>query len=101
MWVDHFEALGDRSANLNFDNYFAVRVSTRVKEILENCLQNSMGILNEPLPYKEVPNVCSKLKPGVSGVLLDYEHIRYAGPQLWELLLELYQSFKSFLLQNP
>ena len=92
-WADHFEALGTSSANFNFDNDFAVSVSTRVKEILEHCLHNPMGILNEPLSYKEVANVCSKLKPGVSGVLLDYEHIRYAGPPLWELLLELYQSF--------
>ena len=102
MWADHFETLGTPSANLNFDNDFAVRVSTRVKEILEHYLRNSMGILNEPLSYKEVANVCSKLKPGVSGVLLDYEHIRYAGPPLWELLFELYQSFfQTFLLQNP
>ena len=64
MWADHFEALGTPSANLNFDNDFAVRVSTRVKEILEHCLHNPMGILNEPLSYKEVANVCSKLKPG-------------------------------------
>ena len=78
---------------MNFDNDFAVRVSTRVKEILEHCLHNPMGILNEPLSYKEVANVFSKLKPGVSGVLLHYEHIRYAGPPLWELLFELYQSF--------
>ena len=67
--------------------------NTRVKEILERYLHNPMGILNEPLSYKEVANVCSKLKPGVSGVLLDYEHIRYAGPPLWELLFESYQSF--------
>ena len=93
IWADHFEALGTPSANLNFDNDFAVRVSTHVKEILEHCLHNSMGILNEPLSSKEVANVCSKLKPGVSGVLLDYEHIRYAGPPLLELLFELYQSF--------
>ena len=33
------------------------------------------------------------LRTGVSGVLLDYEDIRYAGPPLWELLFELYQSF--------
>ena len=93
MWADHFEALDTPSANLNFDNDFAVRVSTRAKEILVHCLHNPMGILNEPLSYKEVAKVCSKLKPGVSGVLLDYKHIRYAGPPLWELLFELYQSF--------
>ena len=93
MWADHFEALGTPSANLNFDNDFAVRVSIRAKEILEHCLHNPLGILNELLSYKEVANVCSRLKLGVSGVLQDYEHIRYAGPPLWELSFKLYQSF--------
>ena len=31
------------------------------------------------------------MKPGVCGFLLDYEHIRYAGPPLWNLLFILYQ----------
>ena len=44
-----------------------------------------------PLTYDEIANVCSKLEPGVCGVLLDYEHIRYAGPPLWNLLFMLYQ----------
>ena len=102
LWADHFEALGTPSANLNFDNDFAVRVSTCVKEILEHCLHNPIEILNEPLSYKEVANVCSKLKPRVSGVLLDYEHIRYAGPPLWELFSNYISLlFKPFLLQNP
>ena len=30
-------------------------------------------------------------KPGVCGFLLDYKHIRYAGPPLWNLLFILYQ----------
>ena len=38
-------------------------------------------------------NICSKLKPGVSGVLIDYEHIRFEGPILWKLLHDLYQVF--------
>ena len=33
------------------------------------------------------------LQTGVSGDLLDYGDIRYAGPPLWELLFEVYQSF--------
>ena len=36
MWADHFEALGTPSANLNFDNDFAVRVSTLVEEKFSN-----------------------------------------------------------------
>ena len=62
-----------------------------VKEFFEACLDDPEGILNEPLTYDEIANVCSKLKPGVCGVLLDYEHIRYAGPPLWNLLFILYQ----------
>ena len=52
-----------------------------------------MGALNEPLTYEEVAGVCSNLKPGVSGVSLDYEHVGYAGPPLWRLLFHLYQQF--------
>ena len=33
------------------------------------------------------------LKLGVSGVEIDYEHIRYAGPPLWKLLFQLYQNY--------
>ena len=33
------------------------------------------------------------LKPGVSGVSLDYEHVSYAGPPLWRLLFHLCQQF--------
>ena len=49
--------------------------------------------LNESLQYQEVFNVCSKLKPGVAGVLVDYEHIHFGGPILWKLLYHLYQVF--------
>ena len=34
-----------------------------------------------------------KLKSGVFGVLIDYEHIRVGGPILWKLLHDLYQVF--------
>ena len=30
---------------------------------------------------------------GVTGLCIDYEHIRFAGPPLWRLLFELYQNF--------
>ena len=51
------------------------------------------GTLKEPLQYQEVFNVFSKLKSGVSGVLIDYEHIRFGGPTLWKLLYDLSQVF--------
>ena len=51
------------------------------------------GDINVPLTYEEVANVCSKLKPGVSGVLSDYEHVRFATPLLWNFMFELYNEF--------
>ena len=33
------------------------------------------------------------MKLGVSGVEIDYEHIRFAGPPFWKLLFQLYQTF--------
>ena len=93
MWADHFEALGTPTVNLNFDNEFADLISTDVQTIFQNCTSDSSGALNGPLTYEEVATVCSNLKAGVSGVLLDYEHIRYAGPSLWRLLYHMYQQF--------
>ena len=105
MWADHFEALGTPSESATYDDGFAAQVSAHVKETFEACLDDPGGILNEPLTYNEIANVCSKLKPGVCGVLLDYEHIRYAGPPLWNLLFILYEkeipnAFANFLSQR-
>ena len=52
-----------------------------------------MGSLSEPLEYEEVARVCSRLKPGVASISIDYEHIRYAGPPRWKALLCLYRGF--------
>ena len=82
MWADHFEALGTPLESATYDNGSAAQVSAHVKETFEACLDDPGGILNEPLTYDEIASVCSKLKPGVCGFLLDYEHIRYAGPPL-------------------
>ena len=90
MWADHFKALGTPTVNLNFDNEFADLISTHIQTISQNCTSDFNGALSGPLTYEEVASICSNLKPGVSGVLPDYEHIRYAGPSLWRLLFHLY-----------
>ena len=101
MWADHFEALGTPSESATYDNGFAAQVSAHVKETFEACLDDPGGILNEPLTYDEIASVCSKLKPGVCGFLLDYEHIRYAGPPLWNLLSHCIKNvFANFLSQR-
>ena len=78
---------------MNFDNEFANSISTHIQNIFQNFSNDPTGALNEPLTYEEVAGVRSNLKPGVSGVSLDYEHVGYAGPLLWRLLFHLYEQF--------
>ena len=93
IWADHFEALGTRSVSVRYDNDFLTCVTTSVKDIFNSCTEDPSGVLNEPLQYYEVEQVCSELKPGVADVSIDYEHIRFAGPNLWVLLHQLFQDF--------
>ena len=93
MWADHFEALGTPSENDYFDNVFLNRVVSGVREIFDCCTNNPFGVLCEPLDCDEVACVCSKLKLGVTGLCIDYEHIRFAGPPVWRLWFEMYQNF--------
>ena len=101
MWTDHFETLGTPSVNDNFDNNFCADIANRVREASDSCMNDPFGDLSEPLVYKEVESVCASLKAGISGVEIDYEHIRFAGPPLWKVLFQLYQDFfmnHSFIL---
>ena len=93
MWADHFEELGTPSENTQFDSDFLTRVTTNVQQIFTSCTDDPSGVLSGPLQYEEVARVCSQLKPEVCGVLIDYEHVKFAGPDLWILLQDLYQTF--------
>ena len=61
--------------------------------MLKICSEDPSGALCAPLEHEEVARVCSSLKPGVSGVSIDYEHVRFAGPTLWNHLFLLYLDF--------
>ena len=93
MWVNHFEALGTPSNNENFDSNFLARVTAGVEDFFKICSEDPSGALCAPLEYEEVARVWSSLKPGVSGVSLDNEHIRFSGPTLWNHLFLLYRDF--------
>ena len=93
----YFEALCTPSVSARYDNDFCTRIATSVKGILTSCIEDPSGVLNEPLQYNEVECVCSQLKPRVTGVSIDYEHIRFAGSNLWVLLHQLFQNvFEKF-----
>ena len=79
--------------NDNFDNNFCANIVNRVRETFDSCMNDPSGNLCEPFVYEEVESVCASLKAGISGVEIDYEHIRFAGPPLWKLLFQLYQDF--------
>ena len=51
MWADHFEALGTPMAGMGFDDNFCARITNRVEEIFEICVEDPSGVLNEPLVY--------------------------------------------------
>ena len=89
MWADHFEALGTPSVSARYDNDFCTRIATSVKDILTYCMEDPSGVLNESLQYDEVECVCSQ----GNRVSIDYEHIRFAGSNLWVLLHQLFQNF--------
>ena len=93
MWADHFETLGTPSVDDNFDNNFCANIVNRVREAFDSCMNDPSGDLCEPFVYEEVESVCTSLKAGISGVEIDYEHIRFAGPPVWKLLFQLYQDF--------
>ena len=67
------------SENIQFDSDFLTRVTANVREIFTSCTDDPSGVLSGPLQYEEVARVYSQLKPGVCGVLIDYEHVRFAG----------------------
>ena len=71
MWADHFEFLGTPFDSSNFDNDFCHRVTTRVHDVLQTCIEDLSGALCEPLEYEEVAHVSSRLKPGVSPLIMN------------------------------
>ena len=66
-----------------FDNNFCANVINRVRKAFDSCMNDPSGALCELLVYEEAASVCSSLKTRMSGVDIDYEQIRFAGPPLW------------------
>ena len=99
MWAGHSGELGTPSENIQFDTDFCTRVTANVQEIFTSCTDDPSGVLSGPFQYEEVARVCSQLKPGVCGVLIDYEHVKFSGPDLWTLLQDVYQEcFESCMI---
>ena len=77
-------------------------MTANVQKIFTSCTDDLSGVqvLSGPLQYEEDAQVCSLLKPGVCGVLIDYKYVRFADPDLWILLQDVYQeSFESYMIR--
>ena len=97
MVITHpfLETLGTPSDNVTYDKSFFQKVSCRIKELFSIFSGNPEGMLSEQLSYEEVCNICDKLKQGVTGIPFSYEHITFAGPDIWFYLFKLYERYFS------
>ena len=93
MCAGHFEELGTPSENTQFERDLLTRLTANVQEIFTSCTDDPSGVLNGPLEYEVVARVCSQLKLGGCDVLIDYKHVKFAGPDLWILLQDVCQEF--------
>ena len=100
MWFEHFKCLGIPSTHNHYDSSFcdfvANAVVTKFKSVLTD-KSNSFDI-NSPIEESEVVSVCKSLTGGTAGGICQttYEHIKFGGPPLWNLLYKLYnQMFES------
>ena len=73
---------------------------TKFKSVL-TVKSNSFDI-NSPIEESEVVSVCKSLAGGTAGGICQttYEHIKFGGPPLWNVLYKLYnQMFESSAVQ--
>ena len=93
MWADFFETLGQPTTDDSYDENFRIKVESAVEQIFAECV--STLSCTEPLfVYDTMKEVCQGLKCGVAGGpdMITYEHLRYGGPVLCDILSKLYLS---------
>ena len=80
---------------MTYDKSFFQKVSCLVDELLSIFSGSLEGKLSEQLSYEEVCNICDKLTQGVTGIPFSYEHITFAGTDIWFYLFKLYERYFS------
>ena len=99
MWTNHFEFLGQPTVEASFDEPFRLKVESAVQEIFIDCL-NTLSCTNSIFIFDAVQEACQGLQCGVAGGpdMTSYEHLKYGGPILWNILSKLY--FKLFFAHD-
>ena len=91
MWASDFSALGQPTIDPCFNEEFEQHIELSVKQTLDDCFHTltcSEGLFT----YDIVKEVCLSLKYGVAGdpKMTNYEHMKFGGPVLWDILSTLF-----------
>ena len=93
MWEDHFRKLGEPADKPSYDKVFKVHVQNKVLEYeLSDDEMNDNGF-SDPISTDEISKVCKALKNGKAQdhCGITYEHFKYAGPKVYDLLAMLFE----------
>ena len=87
MWASHFSALGQPTIDPCFNEEFRQHTELNVKQTLDDC-RHTLTCSEGLFTYNIVKEVCLGLKNGVAGRadMTTYEHIKFGGPILWDIL---------------
>ena len=93
MWADNFETLGQPFIDNSYNESFRIKVESAVEQIFAECV-STISCTEALFVYNTVKEVCQGLKCGVAGGpdMTTYEHLKYGGPVLWDILSKLYLS---------
>ena len=97
MWDSHFKNLGKPSTEPHYDEDFKEYIDGKVKHIiLQKCL-NSSSCIEDIFRFEKVKKVCLNLPCNKAGGTDNtaYEHLKFGGKQLWQVLSDLFVSMYS------
>ena len=96
VWKSHYEDLYTLKDNRTFDAEFKHFVEAKVQEFEPKNEQDPNDPLGKPFSLDQVQTICDKLPNGKSGGTdgLVYEHLKYAGVSLYDLLTRLFNAIR-------
>ena len=96
MWTSHFENLCKPSAEPHYDEGFKEYIDGEAKSRLKKCL-NSLSCIEDIFGFEKVKKFCLNFPCNKAGSIdhIVYEHLKFGGKQLWQVLSDLFVSMYS------
>ena len=97
MWDSHFENLGKPSTEPHYDEDFKEYIDGKVKHIILQKYLNFSSCIEDIFRFEKVKKVCLNLPCNKAGGIDNtaYEHLKFGGKQLWQVLSDLFVSMYS------